>query len=86
MSTIGKKERERDEFNVPARQGGLRNFFKGKRENLQFAQEEEFAFSLTPKSSQVKWAGCASPGQGAAGRCEVACLNALRTFSCSEKK
>lgn len=41
--------------------------------------------SLPPKSSHIKWTGRTSPGQGAAGRCEVACLNALRAFSCAEK-
>ena len=60
-------------------------FFKGKRENLQFAQEEKLA-SFTPEivSCKIGWTHV-SAGRGAAGRCEVACLNALRTFSCAEK-
>ena len=84
-STIVKKrKRGRDGFNVPARQGGLRNFLRGRGKICSLPRRKNL-LSLPPKSSHVKWAGRTSPGRGEAGRCEVACLNALRTFSCSEK-
>ena len=70
----------------PIRFGELRKNIKGKGENLQYAQEGK-TYSRSPsKSSSVLGAMLSSPEQGAARLCEVAGLNALRTFPVPKKK
>lgn len=59
-------------------------FFKGKRENLQFAQEEKLAL-FPPEIVACKMGRARGPGQGAAGRGEAARLSALRTFPVLKK-
>lgn len=63
------RERERDGFNVPARQGGLRNFLRGRGENLQFAQEKKLAL-FTPEivSRKIGWTHVSGAGSGRALR------------------